>query len=234
MNGASDAGLDGHIVFSIGPLPLSDAVVTTWGVMLALSLAGWLLARGPLATPARRQALAEAMMAMIEQAIGDVVPAASVRPLLPFVATLWIFIVTANLAGLLPGLHAPTRDLSTTAALAVLVFLSTHWYGIRMRGLRTHLRHYLQPSPLLLPFHLISEVTRTLALAVRLFGNMMSLEMAALLVLLVAGFLVPVPLLMLHVIEALVQAYIFGMLALIYIAGAIEPADTRSAQEEEK
>jgi F-type H+-transporting ATPase subunit a len=84
------------------------------------------------------------------------------------------------------------------------------------------LRHYLTPSPILLPFNLISEITRTIALAVRLFGNMMSLEMAALLILLVAGFLAPVPILMLHIVEALVQAYIFGMLALIYIAGSIQ------------
>ena len=119
-------------------------------------------------------------------------------------------------------MHAPTRDLSATAGLAVLVFLSTHWFGIRIQGVKAHLRHYLAPSPVLLPFHIISEITRTIALAVRLFGNIMSLEMAALLILLVAGFLAPVPILMLHIIEALVQAYIFGMLALIYVAGSLQ------------
>jgi F-type H+-transporting ATPase subunit a len=105
-----------------------------------------------------------------------------------------------------------------------------HWFGIRIQGLRCYLRHYLTPSPILLPFHLISEVTRTVALAIRLFGNMMSLEMAALLVLMVAGFLVPVPILMLHVVEALVQAYIFGMLSLIYIAGGIQSQEARQAE----
>jgi F-type H+-transporting ATPase subunit a len=85
-----------------------------------------------------------------------------------------------------------------------------------------YFRHYLSPSPILLPFHLLSEVSRTIALAMRLFGNMMSLELAVMLVLLVAGFLAPVPLLLLHIVEALVQAYIFGMLALIYIAGALQ------------
>ena len=102
-----------------------------------------------------------------------------------------------------------------------MVFLSVHWFGIRNEG-AGYLKHYLSPSPILLPFHLISEVTRTIALAVRLFGNIMSLELVALLVLLVAGLLVPVPVLMLHIIEALVQAYIFGMLALIYVAGAMQ------------
>ena len=104
----------------------------------------------------------------------------------------------------------------------IVVFGSVHWFGIRIHGLARYLRHYLEPNPLLLPFHLVSEVSRTIALAVRLFGNMFSLEMAALLVLLVAGLLVPVPVLLLHIVEALVQAYIFGMLALIYIAGGVQ------------
>jgi F-type H+-transporting ATPase subunit a len=128
--------------------------------------------------------------------------------------------------------HAPTGDLSATAALAALVFLSAHWFGIRIQGLRSYLRHYLIPSPILLPFHIISEITRTVALAVRLFGNIMSLEMAALLILLVAGFLAPVPILMLHIVEALVQAYIFGMLALIYVAGGIQSQQLRQQKRE--
>jgi F-type H+-transporting ATPase subunit a len=112
----------------------------------------------------------------------------------------------------------------------VLVFLSVHWFGIRSQGLKDYLRHYLSPTPILLPFHVISEITRTLALAVRLFGNMMSLELVALLLVWVGGLLVPIPILMLQVVEALVQAYIFGMLALIYIASAIQ---TRPPQTEE-
>jgi F-type H+-transporting ATPase subunit a len=136
-------------------------------------------------------------------------------------------LIAANLIGLIPGLSSPTSDLSVTAALAFLVFLSVHWYGIRIRGLKGYLQHYLRPNPILLPFHLISELTRTVALAVRLFGNIMSLEMAALLVLLLAGLLVPVPILMLHVVEALVQAYIFGMLALVYIGAGIQAQELK-------
>lgn len=226
MNGAE---LGSNVVFRLGPLALSDTVVTTWGIMLCLAAAAILLARRMQSLPARGQTVAEGMMAAIEGAIGEVIPAASVRRVLPFVATLWLFILAANLAGLIPGLHSPTRDLSTTAALAALVFVSTHWYGIRAKGLRGYLKHYAEPSLILMPFHVISELTRTLALAIRLFGNIMSLEMAALLVLLIAGFLVPVPLLMLHIIEAVVQAYIFGILALIYIAGAIEPGAGEAA-----
>jgi F-type H+-transporting ATPase subunit a len=171
----------------------------------------------------------EVAYTLMRDAVAEVVPADQVPRVLPFVGTLWLFVLAANLVGLVPGLSAPTGDLSVTAALALLVFLAVHVYGIRAAGLRAYLRHYLSPSPILLPFELVSEITRTLALAIRLFGNMMSLEMAALLVLLVAGLLVPVPLLLLHVVEALVQAYIFGMLALIYIGSGLEAA--RAAAE---
>ncbi len=215
--------LGGSVVFHLGSLAITDTVATTWGVMLGIVLAAGMLTHRLAPFPERRQVIAEGIVSVIERAVAEVLPAAAVRPVLPFIASLWLFILVANLVGLIPGLHAPTRDLSATAALAVLVFGSTHWYGIRAKGLRAYLKHYTEPSLILTPFHIISELTRTLALAIRLFGNIMSLEMAALLVLLIAGFLVPVPLLMLHVIEAVVQAYIFGILALIYIAGAIEP-----------
>jgi F-type H+-transporting ATPase subunit a len=222
----NEAELSGQAAFWLGPLPVSGTVATTWGLMAVLASAAWLIRPRPEGFLSRRQNAAEALVAALEGAIGEVLPAAAVRRVLPFVATLWVFVLCANLTGLIPGLHAPTRDLSATSALAVLVFCSTHWFGIRTQGWRAYLRHYAQPSLILLPFHIISEFTRALALAIRLFGNIMSLEMAALLVLLIAGFLVPVPLLMLHVIEAVVQAYIFGMLALIYIAGAVEPAES--------
>jgi F-type H+-transporting ATPase subunit a len=190
--------------------------------MLLLSLAAWLITRRlRVESLGLFQSAAEGVVLTIRKAIDDVVPDRSAQ-LLPFVGTLWLFIAVANLAGVLPGVQSPTGNLSTTSALALIVFLSVHWFGIRTDGLRGYIRHYLSPSPILLPFHLISELTRTVALAMRLFGNIMSLEMAALLVLLVAGFLVPVPLLMLHIVEALVQAYIFGMLALVYIGGALQ------------
>ena len=210
-----------YIALQLGPLAISHTVLTTWGVMLVFGLTALLLRKS-----AYLQTAAEMLVVAIELAISEVLPAGSVRKVLPFVATLWLFVLTANLVGLIPELHAPTRDISATAALAVLVFGSTHWFSIRERGLRQHLHHYIEPSIILLPFHIISEFTRTLALAIRLFGNMMSLEMAAVLVLLIAGFLAPVPLLMLHVVEAVVQAYIFGMLALIYIASALEPNES--------
>lgn len=212
----------------LGRFSLSQALITTWAVMAVLLAASWLLARQLGKPSSLVRVAAESVYTMMENAVRDVVPH-SYAEVTPFISTLWIFLITANLTGLIPGLHSPTADLSVTAALAVVVFFSVHWFAIRSLGLRAHLRHYLSPSPILLPFHLISEITRTLALAIRLFGNIMSLEMAALLVLLVAGFLVPVPLLMLHVIEALIQAYIFGVLALLYIGSGLETLDNRKS-----
>jgi F-type H+-transporting ATPase subunit a len=210
-----------HALFQVGPVVIRDTVLTTWLIVLGLWLACWYLGSRLRSSPGLFQTAVEGVQDSMEDAVRQVLPHHA-DMVLPFVMTLWIFLVVANLVGLIPGLHAPTRDPSATAALAVLVFLSVHWFGIRAQGLRDYLRHYLSPSPILLPFHIISEITRTLALAVRLFGNMMSLELVALLLVWVGGLLVPIPILMLHIVEALVQAYIFGMLALIYIASAIQ------------
>lgn len=203
-------------------------LITTWSIIGIVWLLAWALSRRLATSPGLLQTAVEGVVVSIENAIKEVAPQHA-KTLMPFIGSLWIFLIIANLSGLIPGVHSPTRDLSATAALALVVFLSTHWYGIRLLGIKQYLSHYLKPSPILLPFHLIGEVTRTIALAVRLFGNMMSLEMAALMFLMVAGFLAPVPILMLHVIEALVQAYIFGMLALFYVAGSLQYQHQRQA-----
>ena len=209
------------IIFSIGPLAINSIVVTTWGIMFVIGITCWLATRNLSLNPGRLQTMLEGIVSTMQDSIDAIIPGHA-QQLLPFIATLWIYIVIANLVGLIPQLHSPTGNLSVTVGLALLVFLSVHWFGIRNDGIRGYLKHYLSPTPLLLPFHIISEITRTIALAVRLFGNIMSLELVALLVLLVAGLLVPIPLLMLHIVESLVQAYIFGMLALIYVAGAMQ------------
>jgi F-type H+-transporting ATPase subunit a len=197
--------------------------------MIGLVVLSLFLTRNLGLKPNQSQVVAEGAVAAVFDAIRAVAPEHSYM-LFPFLATLWLFVLCANLAGIVPGIKSPTADLSTTSALAIIVFLSVHWFGIRSEGLKSYLRHYLSPTPIMLPFHIISEISRTVALAVRLFGNMMSLEMAAIMILLVAGFLVPIPLLMLHIVEALVQAYIFGMLALIYIGSGIESQRRRKEE----
>ena len=149
----------------------------------------------------------------------------------PFVATLWTFILVANLIGLVPGLVHRLPIFRLRRHSPFLCFCRCIGLGSRRKvGINTS-STILRPIPIMLPFHLISEVSRTVALAMRLFGNVMSLEIAAVLVLMVAGLLVPVPLLMLHIVEALIQAYLFGMLALIYIAGAIQSQELRLQKE---
>lgn len=225
--------MEEHIGIYIAGLFIDRAVVITWGIMGVLVGFSLLVRRSLVAgaakstasaSPAGRpegrlQVVAEVAVNFIYGQIDEILPGKA-RQVMPFIGTLWLFLALANLVGLIPGLVSPTGSLSVTAPLAILVFLSVHFYSISDQGLVAHLKHYLAPNPILLPFHIISEISRTLALAVRLFGNIMSLEMAALMVLMVAGFLVPVPILALHIIEALVQAYIFGVLSLIYIAAA--------------
>lgn len=213
----------------LGELLISQTVLTTWLIMVFLVALSFALTRKLSLEPDKGQVAVEGTLWAMVKTIESVAEE-KWQMLFPFVATLWLFIIVANLAGIVPGLSSPTADVSTTAALAVLVFFSVHWFGIKSEGLKSYLHHYLSPNPIMLPFHIISEISRTIALAVRLFGNMMSLEMTAMIVLLVAGFLVPIPVLMLHIVEALVQAYIFGILALIYIASGIESQRRRKEE----
>ena len=220
------------VVVEIGGIAITRTVVTTWGLMLALTVFCALATRRLALQPAGLQAALEGIVGAMDDAVRAVLPDHAAR-VLPFIATLWLYIGLANLASVVPGLRAPTGDLSQTAALAALVFLAVHGFGLQSQGLRGYLAHYLRPNPVFLPFHVLGELTRTIALTVRLAGNVMSLETAALLVLWVAGFLLPVPVLMLHIVEAVVQAYIFGMLALIYLAGAIQAQELANAQRKD-
>lgn len=223
-------GFLAHFAFSIGWVQITQSILTTWFIMMLLFLCGWLCTRTLSLQPGNGQVILEGIFSTMYEAIEEVLPE-HVELVFPFVATLWVFILMANLIGVIPGFYSPTADLSVTAALAIMTFLSVHWFGIRAEGLRGYLNHYMTPTPFLLPFHLISELSRTVALAIRLFGNVMSLQLTALIVLMIAGFLAPIPILMLHIIEAIIQAYIFGMLALIYIAGGIQSQELRKQGE---
>jgi F-type H+-transporting ATPase subunit a len=209
-----------RVAFVVGALPVGEAVVTTWAIMVTLVAGGWLVKRRIALAPGRLQAAVELVVAGIARQISDTLGRPA-EPFLPFLGTLFLFLVAANLAPLLPGVHAPTARLETTAALAFVVFAAAHVYGVRTVGVRRHLARYLKPTPLLLPLNVLSELTRTFSLAVRLFGNIMSHELMLGLVLAIAGLLVPVPLMVLGIIIGLVQAYIFTVLATIYLGAAI-------------
>ncbi|MCL5260532.1 MAG: F0F1 ATP synthase subunit A [Gammaproteobacteria bacterium] len=224
-------GIIKNIVWSLGPLQIAGSVVITWTIIFALCGAAKLFTRKLSLSPGKIQTLIEGVFLAAEDTIQAILPNHA-QLIFPFVATLWLFILITNLVGLLPGIDSPTSDLSVTSGLAILVFLSVHWFGIKTQGLKNYLRHYFTPSPIMFPFHIISEISRTLALALRLFGNIVSLQLGAFIVLMIAGFLVPIPLLMLHIVEAVIQAYIFGMLALIYIASGIQYHELRIQKEQ--
>jgi F-type H+-transporting ATPase subunit a len=207
-------------VFSIGPVQVTDTVVFTWIVMAVVVVTSLLLTRRLSLHPTLRQEALEAVFETVEKTVRDVLP---IDPWLvvPILGTLWIFIGFSNLAGLVPGMKTPTADINTTFAFALLSYAATHIVGIANQGLRKYLGHYGEPTWIVLPFHLVAEVTRTVALAVRLFGNMLSGDMVALIILGIAGLLAPVPFALLHIVIGLIQAYIFGVLTLVFIASGL-------------
>ncbi len=209
------------VLFHVGPVVITRPVVTTWAVMAVLALASWLATRRLALRPGRRQAVVELVVSGIFGQIQEVMrkdPA----PFLPLLGTLFVFLVAANLSGVLPGVEAPTGKLETPAALALIVFLAVHFFGVRARGLGGYLASFAKPKLIMLPLNLISEVTRTFSLMVRLFGNVMSGEFVIALVVALAGLFVPIPLMALEILIGLVQAYIFTVLAAVFIGAAVD------------
>lgn len=213
--------LSSAILVHLGPVAISRPVVTTWGIMAVLALSSWLLTRRLQSEPGRWQAILETVITGILGQIEEIV-ARQARSLLPLLATLFLFVAVANVSGILPGIEAPTATLETPAALAVVVFFSVHFYGIRAQGWLGYLESFARPKLFMLPLNLLSEITRTVSLMVRLFGNVMSGEFMIALVLALAGLLVPIPLMALELLLGLVQAYIFTVLATVFIAAAID------------
>jgi F-type H+-transporting ATPase subunit a len=207
-------------VLQLGPLQVTETVVYSLLVSALLVVLALVARIGLTRRATGWQIAAEFLVEHLEGVMRDMF-ARDPRPYTPLVATLALYIGTANLFGLLPGMHAPTADFSTTSALALVVFLAVPFYGIRARGLRGYFKHYLQPTPLMLPLEIISEFSRTLALAVRLFGNIVSEELVIAVLLGLAGLLVPVPMMMLSVLTGLVQAYIFAVLSVVYLSAAV-------------
>ncbi len=224
MNGAVRLTPDQLVLFHIGPVPVNATIVFSWALMLLMVVGAWLITRRVTSDVyiSPGQNLLEVIVGSIRDQIEELGGERS-DLYMPFVGTLFLFIAISNiLAALVPGFEAPTASLSTTAALALCVFVAVPIYGISQRGLLGYLRQYVEPTPLMLPFQVIGELSRTLALAVRLFGNIMSGTMIVGLLLAIAPFFFPIMMRLLGLLTGLVQAYIFAVLAMVYIASATQ------------
>ena len=212
---------DEVILWQHGFFKLNATIVTTWALMLVLVLGARLITRN-LASDvhiSRWQSLLEIVVTAIRKQIEEVGLRQSDK-YLGFLGTLFLFIAVSNLCTIFPGYEPPTGSLSTTAALSLCVFVAVPLFGIAESGLGEYLRSYLKPTFIMLPFNIISELSRTLALAIRLFGNMMSGAMILAILLTVTPFLFPIVMAVLGLLTGMVQAYIFSILATVYIAAA--------------
>jgi F-type H+-transporting ATPase subunit a len=212
---------DEIIFWQLGLFKLNATIVFTWGLMLVLAVGAKLIThRLSIGLKrARWQNLLEIIVIAIEKQIEEV-GLSHPRKYLGFLATLFLFLAMAALCTIIPGYEPPTGSLSTTAALALSVFVAVPLFGIEERGLGAYLKSYAQPTFIMLPFNIISEISRTLALAVRLFGNMMSGAMIIGILLTITPFIFPVVMMALGLLTGMVQAYIFFILATVYIAAA--------------
>jgi F-type H+-transporting ATPase subunit a len=209
------------IFWKRGAFTLNATILMTW-LNLVLLTGGAALVTARLSTGERMsrwQNLLEVLVGGMVREIEDV-GLRPARDFLPFLGTLFLFILISNLLAVVPGYRAPTGSLSTTTALALCVFVAVPWWGIKRRGLRGYLQLYIQPSPFMLPFNILGELSRTLALAVRLFGNIMSGAMIVGILLSVAPLFFPVVMNLLGLLIGVIQAYIFVVLAAVYIAAA--------------
>lgn len=214
---------DEWILWQYGFVKLNGTLLTTWGLMLVLVVGARLITRNLVneIVISRWQSLLEIVVTGIVKQIEEV-GLSQPEKYIGFVGTLFLFIATANLFSILPGYEPPTGSLSSTAALAICVFIAVPLYGISECGLRNYLSSYLEPTPIMLPFNLISELSRTLALGIRLFGNVMSGSMIVAILLTITPFLFPALMKALDLLIGLVQAYIFSILATVYIAAATQ------------
>jgi F-type H+-transporting ATPase subunit a len=221
--------LDSTLMFQIGPVPITQAIVTTWVIMAVLVLGGYLLTRRMETIPGKRQAAIELIVATLDIQIRETT-GASPDPYRSFIGTLFLFILVANWSSLVPGVEPPTAQLETDAALAALVFLSVIWFGVRSGGVRGYLKSFAAPNPVMIPLNMLGSVTRVFSMFVRLFGNVMSGVFIIGIVASLAGLLVPIPLMALELLTGLVQAYIFAILAMVFITATVEDGTPKMAE----
>ena len=224
---------DSIVFFENTFITLNGTIVFTWLVMALLTLGSWLVTRRLSTGPhvPRWQNLLEIIITLLLGQIREVTRQEP-RPFLPFIGTLFIFIAICNLLSVIPGFQAPTGSLSTTAGLAICVMVAVPLYGIQDSGIGAYLKNYIKPTPMMLPFNVMGEISRTLALAVRLFGNVMSSGMIGGILLAIVPLIFPVIMQMLGLLTGIVQAYIFAILAAVYIAAGLQVHEEQAAKVE--
>jgi len=207
-------------LFQVGPVPVTEPVAVSWAVIGLLAGASLLATRRLALVPSRTQALLELVVSTIDSQIHDTM----LRDPAPFralIGSIFLFTLLSNWSSLIPGVEPPTAHIETDAAMALIVFVATVAWGVRSRGLRGYLATYAEPTWVMIPLNVVEQFTRTFSLIVRLFGNVMSGVFVIGIILTLAGLIVPIPLMALDLLTGTVQAYIFAVLATVFIGAAV-------------
>ena len=212
--------LESALLFELGPMRVSTAVAVTWLLMLVLATGSWLLTRRLSLHPTAMQSLLELLVETLDGQIRDTMQSSPER-YRALIGSLFIFILAANWSSLIPGVDPPTAVLETDTALALVVLAASIGYGIAVKGLGGYLRTFAEPSWVMIPLNIVEQLTRTFSLIVRLFGNIMSGVFVIGIALSLAGLLVPIPFMALDLLTGAIQAYIFSVLAMVFIGAAV-------------
>ncbi|MGH2342327.1 F0F1 ATP synthase subunit A [Segnochrobactraceae bacterium EtOH-i3] len=218
-------------LFHIGPVPVTAPVVVTWGVMLGLGGLCFFATRRLSLRPGKLQTVLELVVGALDAQVKDTMQT-DPAPYRSLIGTIFLYILIANWTSLIPGIEPPTAHLETDAALALLVFAATIYYGFATRGVAGYLKTFAEPTWVMIPLNIVEQITRTFSLIVRLFGNIMSGVFVIGIILSLAGLLVPIPLMALDLLTGAVQAYIFAVLATVFLGAAVgERAPSPPKQE---
>jgi F-type H+-transporting ATPase subunit a len=204
-----------QVVFTIFGIPITNTITSTWAIMVIVMIAAWLVRK-------YRPGIGETIIETINGLIGSVMPEeARTIKYLPILGTLAIFLIISNIFSIFPTMVSPTANINTTIALAVVVFFAVHVYGIMEKGLWGYAKDFANPI-YILPLEIVSQVSRTLSLSIRLFGNILSTDLIVAIIFSLIPFFLPLPLAALSMLTGVLQAYIFTVLASLYIASAVE------------
>jgi F-type H+-transporting ATPase subunit a len=212
--------LETTALFHIGPVGITEPVIVTWLIMALLTLFAVAVTRRLSLLPSKAQTVLELFVSAIDSQIRDTMQVEP-GPYRALIGTIFIFILCANWSSLVPGVEAPTAHLETDAAFGAIVFCATIFYGVRALGLSGYLATFTKPTWVMIPLNIVEQITRTFSLIIRLFGNVMSGVFIGAIVLSLAGLFVPIPFMALDLLTGAIQAYIFTVLAMVYIGAAL-------------